>query len=487
MKDIHIAIREVLDMYGLELIRNNLLTNYLADVNCFSEFRSAKNILKEVFLSYGDTLYDLKVNNKPYETLIAKFKGDFCNSHGYQLELVNYLFDCISYGLYWDNNVEYSLKKLRETHLGVDKTNKSNNRLLFYANLYHYFGINVTCIKGKPGDKVTYLHDDPWTGIELRHPFKEPSDPNWKDFFDEEQDIDYIQKQEWDDASGIGAVIGYKGLRALDFDILDVLNINHSNLEKFDKFVTKVLGLLQLPLDYQWVVRSGSGDGCHIIFRTKEISDLECDSVGFVPSQKSVKEFGKFERMELRWKDHLVLPPSKSIGYYNESLLYFPDYQWYQFYHGNFPNYIPMEVEIDNLNNLLNYFSSIVSRTAYVGWAHIIGHKKLTTKIDSWGGEHIEFKITENWAKECSSNDREEYVTYLLSDTDNKPERLKKAVEILRKSDTAVSHFNLASLIAHKKIQGTKTEAIRHFSIAQEATEIDKEEIDMLRKDIERM
>ena len=57
----------------------------------------------------------------------------------------------------------------------------------------------------------------------------------------------------------------------------------------------------------------------------------------------------------------------------------------------------------------------------------------------------------------------------------------------MRKSNTAISHYNLASLIASKKTQGTKTEAMTHFSIAQKAREIDKDEIDMLRNDIERM
>ena len=485
--DIHIAVKEILAQYGLELIRDSKLVNYLADVNCFAEFHSAKNILKELLTSYGENIFSIKIHNEPYELELIKYRSEFSKAHGYQIEIINYLFDSISYGLSWENNADYSLKKLRNTHSYSEKTSKSNNRLRFFANLYHYFGINVTCIKGKPEDKVTYLYDDPVTGVELRHPFKEPSDSNWKSFFDEEQDVDYISDQDWEEASGIGAVIGYNGLRALDFDDVYFLNPNHRNLEIFGLYVNKVLDLLNLPSDYQWVVKSGSGCGFHIIFKTKEISDLGCDSVGFVPSEKSIKECGRFARMELRWKDHLVLPPSKSIGYYDDDLLYFPECQWYTFYHGNFPNYAPKEVEIGNLNNLLNYFSSVISKVSYVGTAPIIGNKKLTTNIDSWGGNHIQFKATENWAKACQSNDNEEYVTYLLKDSYKKPDNLQKAVEILRRYNSAISHYNLASLIANNKIEGTKSEAMTHFSIAQQCKDIDVEAIDLLKRDVERM
>ena len=485
--DIHTALKEVITNYGVELVRSSVLVNYLADKKCFNEFRSAKSILKEIITSYGENIYMLKLNNHPYEPELLKYKSDFSKTKGYQKEIVNYLFECISYGLLWENNVDFTLKKLRETHLGVEKAGNSNNRLLFYANLYHYFGINVTCIQGKPEDKETYLYEDPWSSTEIRHPFKEPSDPDWKTFFDEEQTIEYIQNQDWEDASGIGAVLGYNGLRALDFDDLDILFPNNYKKERFDKYVNKVLELLNLPSDYQWVVRSGGGCGFHVIFRTKDISDFDCDSVGFIASSNTAKEYGRFERMELRWKDHLVLPPSKSIGYYNDNYLYRPECQWYRFYRGNFPNYAPKEVEIDNLNNLLNFFSSVISWTTFAGSARIIGHKKLTTKIDSWGGDHIEFKATEGWAKACSSNEKEEYVTFLLRDTYNKPERVKKAVEILKQSDSAISHYNLASLIANKVIEGTKEEAIRHFEIAQRSDDIDPEDIRMIRYYIEHM
>ena len=180
--DIHTALKEVITNYGVELVRSSVLVNYLADKKCFNEFRSAKSILKEIITSYGENIYMLKLNNHPYEPELLKYKSDFSKTKGYQKEIVNYLFECISYGLLWENNVDFTLKKLRETHLGVEKAGNSNNRLLFYANLYNYFGINVTCIQGKPEDKETYLYEDPWSSTEIRHPFKEPSDPDWKFF-----------------------------------------------------------------------------------------------------------------------------------------------------------------------------------------------------------------------------------------------------------------------------------------------------------------
>ena len=487
MKDIHIAIREVLDMYGLELIRNNLLTNYLADGNCFSEFRSAKNILREILSSYGGSIYDLKVNNKSYETILAKIKSDFSKSHGYQIELIDYLFDSISYGLYWDNDVNFRLKKLRQTHLNTFKEKKKESPFLFYANLYHHFGINITRIKGIVPDKTYYLvYHENLRKDETRRTFKHPTDPDWKRFFTEEQDIEYINSQDWDDATGIGMVTGFNQIRALDFDYLQMLRDSAYGGQALDDYIHKILSILKLPNDYQWVTRSGSGSGIHIIFKCKDIDDFDCNTVSFEPSINIKNKGEGFDRLELRWKAHLVLPPSISIGFYDDTFM-IPECERYWFHSGNFPYYSPMDVLVDDLNNLLNYFSSTVMKVAYVGIAPIIGHYKITSEIDSYGGGNIRFKATEKWAKACSSNDNEEYVTYLLSDTYKKPERLNKAVEILKKSNTAISHYNLASLIANKKIQGTKTEAMTHYSIAQKAIEINKEEIDMLRKDIERI
>lgn len=485
--DIHVAIEQVLRKYGLKLIHETILVNYLADYNCFKEFRSASNILKEIIICYGHALYDIKSNGDSYNLVITKYKTDFHKNYGYQMEMIDYLFDCLLYGLSLENNVESSLKKLRETHLSSERIKKVDNNLLFYANLYHFFGMNVTCIMGKPEDKISYLYDDPWNGTIICHPFKEPCDTNWKIYFDEEQDIDYIQKQDWNEASGIGAVIGFGGLRALDFDVLNILSESLSGGNKLEKYIKKVLLLLKLPHDYQWVVRSGSGYGLHIIFRTKEINDFTYDSVAFIPT-KTITEKGEgFERLELRWKDHLVLPPSKSSGYYDESFMV-PECEWYRFYWGRFPNYSPMTVDINNLNNLLNYFSSNIDVVTYAGSARILGHEKLTTEIDSWGGSHLRFRATEKWALECGSpNGNEEYVTWLLSNSYKRPDLIDKAVELLKNSNSAISHYNLASLIAHKVIEGNKSEAMSHFVIAKDSNILRQIDINVLKYAIDSM
>ena len=57
--DIHIAVKEILAQYGLELIRDSKLVNYLADVNCFAELNSKKNILKEIISFFGARLLTL--------------------------------------------------------------------------------------------------------------------------------------------------------------------------------------------------------------------------------------------------------------------------------------------------------------------------------------------------------------------------------------------------------------------------------------------
>lgn len=485
--EIHIALKEILKEFGIKLLLDNHLVNFLADKSCFQEFRSAKKAIKEILQKYGDNIYELKSHNLPYKNEIAQYKLEFYKATGFQKELVSYLFDCISYSLDWDNDISNSLLKLRNTNLSSIPQRARDNKLLFYANLYHYFGINITGIFGKESDLPTYLYRNPWGSNEIRHPFKEPGDPNWKNFFSEQQTINYIQNINWNEASGIGAVIGYNGLRALDFDNLDILdNYGGGKSEKLDRYISMILKILELPKDYQWVTLSGSGRGIHVIFRTSEIDDFKCDSVGFLPNKKIKAEKQGFERVELRWKDHLVLPPSKSINYYNENLAYFPELWHYHFYFNDFPNYPPKTVEIDKLNNLLNYLTAEIDMITFIGSAKIIGHVKNTTEIDSWGGDHVRFHATQKWAELCKSTVCEEYISYLLGNKNTRQDNINEAIEILNNSNTSIAHYNYSSLIANRILPGSKQNAIYHYNEAAKDTNL-KDELDSLKYDIERM
>lgn len=129
------------------------------------------------------------------------------------------------------------------------------NDLLLYANYYRNMGMNVAPIHG--GN------------------FKNPSDKSWESFIENEQSVQYIQSSKWNDATGIGCILGYNQYRALDIDYLfysqeDLLFHKERN-DKVSKFIDECLNILELPSDYQWVVKSGSGYGVHIIFKTQDV------------------------------------------------------------------------------------------------------------------------------------------------------------------------------------------------------------------------
>jgi len=176
-------------------------------------------------------------------------------------------------------------------------TNCGEKELLLYANYYyHRMGFNVTGISNV---KNKYNEFD-------KNLSKTPNHP-WLYLTKNRQDIDIFNSYNWQSAVGIGTVLGYINLRAIDVD----------GCQSYE-FITKTLKMLNLPLDYEWVVKSGSGIGFHIIFYSEDhnFSHEAGDpnpNISFGPNDSNR---GIFERLELRWIGHLVLPPSSLHNYH---------------------------------------------------------------------------------------------------------------------------------------------------------------------------
>lgn len=142
------------------------------------------------------------------------------------------------------------------------------------AKFYHSLGANVVPGNGKKANLA-----------------------EWKQYTTERQaSIEVFDC--WHRATGLAIVNGIGDFRSIDFD--DVTDI---------EIIYKALDLLQLPRDYPWLVRSGSGTGFHIWIRAAfdlpfPFSD---DSVIKLPSKS-----GEFDHLELRWKDCVTAaPPTK--------------------------------------------------------------------------------------------------------------------------------------------------------------------------------
>lgn len=69
--------------------------------------------------------------------------------------------------------------------------------------------------------------------------------------------------------------------------------------------------MLGLPMDYNWVVISGSGKGFHIWFSSFQLENERTKLGGGVVVYQP-KEAGLLKQIELRINQHVVLPPSKS-------------------------------------------------------------------------------------------------------------------------------------------------------------------------------
>ncbi|MBA7518861.1 hypothetical protein ES705_10935 [subsurface metagenome] len=111
-----------------------------------------------------------------------------------------------------------------------------------------------------------------------------------------------------------------------------------------DKFILKILSLLNLPDNYEWVVRSASG-GFHIIFYAEDHLYPSKPNLtrAFCPNDNTYSEYSLFRFVEFRWSKHLVLPPSINKNGDN-----------YKFYFCDYPLRFPLNISNSDIENLLN-------------------------------------------------------------------------------------------------------------------------------------
>ena len=125
-------------------------------------------------------------------------------------------------------------------------------------------GMNVVPIYGNEEDATSYKR----SGLDIER------------WHYEEQGIEDIMSFDWSRATGIGLVTGFNGYRALDIDDIDC------SAFEFDEstVIHRILQLLNLPVNYPWIIKSGSGKGYHIIIRTDELPDMSKSNYTFTPN-----------------------------------------------------------------------------------------------------------------------------------------------------------------------------------------------------------
>lgn len=167
-----------------------------------------------------------------------------------------------------------------------------NNSFRQFALFYYGLEFNVTHITPQ---KISNENG------ETEYTLKQPSHA-FESLENERQSIEDLLSLKWDEATGIGAVMGFNNLRSIDIDGCNS-----------DEFILEFLNQIGLQNTYEWVVKTGSGKGFQIIFYASNHS-FE------VPKKKVLSLFPKdkykylFSHIELRWIGQVVLPPSLHIS-----------------------------------------------------------------------------------------------------------------------------------------------------------------------------
>ena len=511
---LHYVLKKIIEEYGRIVVSDIRLYNILNDLHAFEyEPESTRFILKQVLLLRGKDILESQKRSLPATATINQYTKFITEKCGFAEKQVRYVLESIAYGIGW-------AKKFTDTCFTYEDFEQ---KLEIYAYLYHILGINITQIKGSDSANYearklahySYEHET-YEGIDASkyNSYKHPFNKEWKDYITIPQDTNYLKKLNWKDKTGLGIVCGYNNIRAIDIDALACFehceysfwsNPRESPDNKFDSFIEYCLYLLNLPKDYKWVVRTGSGQGIHIIFKCEDVEGLDLDITAF-PSKKMEEnldfnlsgwffEYKKnveedFGRLELFWKGHIAACPSRSEDYqsFYENSPFEPNHNQYEFI--NNKNKIPIDepsmITISDVDNLLcNLCGTVASETheydktkkRYSCFYHI---SKLENTQDSMGGFN-RHKDDIVWLKNVNTIEgiNSLGVCYVLE------KQYDKAVECFEKANSDLSHFNLAELILFGYIKGTKSEALAHYNICSKSNRIYHDTLDEMKKFID--
>lgn len=449
---LHFLIRQIIRKYGKEIVSGKRLFNILNDINAFKyELKPIKFIFCEVLTRYGKKITDQHINSLPISTTVNQYVHDMTVQCGFNEDMVRYAIESLAYGV----------ELLDKTNNIYDELMLSENKFKFFAYFYHILGINITQISGslkydKEKREEAYMVGEMY----LKDSFKEPIEGNWKEYIRTEQSKNYIETLDWEGKTGIGMICGYNNIRVIDID--DILCHDDA-----DDFIQQCLSLLNLPSDYQWVVRTGSGVGIHIIIKCEDVEDMDLGVTAFGPSNYAEK-FGLY-KVELYWKGHIASVPS--VGKYYEGTYenapFEPNPYKYDFINCDtpFPGYEPQWVSINNLNNLLLKLCGEVrcESLEYIEeagrFSSFYNYLKFTNRRSSMG-EYNKFTDSLMWLKKCNSpNGLNSLGVWYI-----KNKQYKNAYNYFIKSDTDLSHFNIIEMMRLGYIPFSKGELIEHFN-----------------------
>tara|TARA_R100000306_G_scaffold61690_2_gene65037 strand:- start:1713 stop:2987 length:1275 start_codon:yes stop_codon:yes gene_type:complete len=221
-----------------------------------------------------------------------------------------------------------------------------SGKLKTLAEKYKGFGFNISCITNKPNQY----------NLNSRSYFKTPSH-EWTDLFHSNQEISELDDLDWVNSVGIGAFTYWNDLAVIDIDGCNDI-----------QFLKQILRKLNLPIDYEWVIQSGSKNGFHIYYRGYQIDECEEDDV--VSAFPPKKQFEKYvDKIEFLWQTHTVLPPSVH-GSGNK----------YSFLNNGFPQNKPQEIDTETIYDFIDEFLDFDEIQVGTGYGGVMN--KISSKVD---------------------------------------------------------------------------------------------------------
>jgi len=303
---------------------------------------------------------------------------------------------------------------------------------------YHSLDMNLTVVRGRYPNKTSFKAPIVKEGMLLDN------------LYYSKQDTSVLLKQDWLNVSGMGLVLGWNDFRALDFDNFTSYvfgNVNYSQ-EEMRNHITSCLERLGLSKDYQWVVWSGSKKGFHIIIRVEDFGEKESAPISYAYMVNNRK------RIELRWKGHLMLPPSIHNSGYS-----------YEFYRKIIPTTLPQYVKLGDIDALLDEYCGRNYYKQY-NWQERnfeLVERQKNNREDSQGELYFESKIEKaynktKWLEACNTPQscNSLAIKYLLGE--GVPANKYKALEYFKKADNSHAYFNIASLMSIGYFEGTQQE-----------------------------
>ncbi len=192
---------------------------------------------------------------------------------------------------------------------------------------FHKLGFNITCLTGE-GDIFYHpfpksINELPFSENQTNIRFKSPSH-DYSLYLNKRQQLFELEQLDWEHSHGLGIVVGYSGIGVIDID-------NSTN----DALVSLILEKLNLPINYEWVVRSGTG--FHIYFIKMDYTWYWSQQKHtYLPNEDYSTTFGKIEL--LLNEGQAILPNSKHMNGKN-----------YKFLNSDLPKNIPLKITMENL------------------------------------------------------------------------------------------------------------------------------------------